>query len=134
MGRIALDTNILVRFLVKDDERQSRIVFKRFKKAEENNEILFIPLLMVLELIWVLDSVYDCSREEIINSIEKLTMMPIIEFEKLEIIHTLIKDGKSTSIDLPDLLISNSSIASGCEKMITFDKEASRYQLFELLK
>ncbi len=134
MGMIALDTNILVRFLVKDDEGQSRIVFKRFKKAEENNEILFIPLLVVLELVWVLDSVYDCSREEIVNSIEELTMMPIIQFEKLDIIHALIKDGKRTSIDLPDLLICNSSIASGCEKMITFDKEASRYQLFELLK
>jgi len=81
---IALDTNILVRLLVKDDDEQSRIVFKRFKKAEKNSEILFVPLLVVLELIWVLDSVYDCNREEIVNAIEKLTMMPIIRFEKLQ--------------------------------------------------
>ena len=89
---------------------------------------------MVLELIWVLDSVDDCSREEIVNAIEKLAMMPIIRFEKLEVIHELIKYGKSTSIDLSDLLICNSSIASGCKKIITFDKNASKYQLFELLK
>jgi len=44
----ALDTNILVRLLVKDDEDQSKIVFKRFKKAEKENEILFIPLLVTL--------------------------------------------------------------------------------------
>jgi len=131
---IALDTNILVRLLVKDDDEQSRIVFKRFKKAEKNSEILFVPLLVVLELIWVLDSVYDCNREEIVNAIEKLTMMPIIRFEKLEVIHELIKHGKSTSIELSDLLICNSSIASGCIKTITFDKDASKYQLFELLK
>jgi predicted nucleic-acid-binding protein len=131
---IALDTNILVRFLVKDDDEQSKIVFKRFKKAEKNNEILFIPLLVVLELVWVLDSVYDCSREEIVNAIDKLTMMPIIQFEKLEVIHELIKYGKSTSIELSDLLICNASIASGCERTITFDKDALKYQLFELLK
>ncbi|MCP5004451.1 MAG: type II toxin-antitoxin system VapC family toxin [Planctomycetes bacterium] len=130
----ALDTNILVRFLVKDDDEQSKIVFKRFKKAEKNNEILFIPLLVVLELIWVLDSVYDCGREEIVNAIDKLTMMPIIQFEKLEVIHELIKYGKSTSIELSDLLICNASIASGCERTITFDKDASKYQFFELLK
>ncbi len=131
---IALDTNILVRLLVKDDEDQSKIVFKRFKKAEKENETLFIPLLVTLELIWVLDSVYDCSRKEVINAIEKLTMMPIIRFEKLEVIHELIKCGKNTTMDLSDLLISNSSIASGCRKTITFDKDASKYQLFELLK
>lgn len=130
----ALDTNILIRLLVKDDEEQSKIVFRRFKKAEKNNEILFIPLLVALELIWVLDSVYDCSREEVVNAIEKLTMMPIIQFEKLEVIHELIKYGKSTTIDLSDLLISNFSIANGCRKTITFDKNASKYQLFELLK
>ncbi len=130
----ALDTNILVRLLVKDDESQSKIVFKRFKKAEKENETLFIPLLVALELIWVLDSVYDCSREEVVNAIEKLTMMPIIRFEKLEVIHELIKCGRSTTIDLSDLLISNSSITNGCIKTITFDKDASKYQLFELLK
>ena len=130
----ALDTNILVRLLVNDDEDQSKIVFKRFKKAEKDNEILFIPLLVALELIWVLDSVYDCSRKEVINAIEKLTMMPIIRFEKLEVIHELIKCGRSTTIDLSDLLISNSSNSSGCRKTITFDKDASKYQLFELLK
>ncbi len=130
---IALDTNILVRFLVKDDDEQSKIVFKRFKKAEKNNEILFIPLLVVLELIWVLVSVYDCSRDEVVNSIDKLTMMPLIRFEKLEVIHELIKYGKSTSLDLSDLLICSSSIASGCNRTITFDKDATKYQLFELL-
>lgn len=131
---IALDTNILVRLLIKDDKGQSEIVFNRFKKAENNNEILFISLLMVLELIWVLDSVYDCSREEVVNALEKLTMMPIIQFEKLEVIHELIKYGKNSLIDLSDLLICNSSIASGYKKVITFDKKASKYQLFELLK
>lgn len=131
---IALDTNILIRLLVKDDEEQSKIVFKRFKKAERNNEILFIPLLVVLELIWVLDSVYDCRREEIVNAIEKLTMMPIIQFEKLDVIHELIKHGKSTSVELSDLLICNSSMSSGCKRTITFDKNASKYQLFDLLK
>jgi predicted nucleic-acid-binding protein len=36
----SLDTNVLIRFLVKDDERQSGIVYKIFKQAELNNEVL----------------------------------------------------------------------------------------------
>ncbi len=80
---IALGTNILVRFLVKDDDMQPKIVF--------------------------------------------------IQFEKLEVIHELIKNGKSTSIELSDLLICNSSKASGCERTIAFDKDASKHHLFKLL-
>jgi len=61
----ALDTNVLIRFLVKDDVRQSGIVYKFFKHAELNNEVLYVPLLVVLEMIWVLESVYKISRHDI---------------------------------------------------------------------
>ena len=74
------------------------------------------------------------AAEKKLLTLEQLTMMPIIQFEKLDVIHDLIKYGKTSSIDLSVLLISNSSIASGCEKVVTFDKKALKYQLFELLK
>ena len=47
----ALDTNILVRFLVQDDVQQANKVIQLFTKAEQYNEPLFISLLVVLELI-----------------------------------------------------------------------------------
>ena len=56
---IALDTNVLVRFLVRDDEKQAQIVYARFKQAESAREVLFVSLLVVLETIWVLESAYD---------------------------------------------------------------------------
>ena len=40
----ALDTNVLVRFLVKDDEQQAKVVYMRFKEAETNKEVLFVPV------------------------------------------------------------------------------------------
>jgi predicted nucleic-acid-binding protein len=47
----ALDTNILVRFFVQDDVKQANKVIQLFTKAEQYNEPLFIPLLVVLEVI-----------------------------------------------------------------------------------
>ena len=38
----ALDTNVLIPFLVRDDERQAEAVYKIFKQAESDNELLFI--------------------------------------------------------------------------------------------
>ena len=58
---IALDTNVLVRFLVKDDEQQAELVRVLFMEAEQRKEPLLVPLLVVLELIWVLESVYEIS-------------------------------------------------------------------------
>jgi len=63
----AVDTNILVRFLTKDDAIQAQKVYELFKKAETKREPLFVSLLVVLELLWVLESVYSIPREEKVN-------------------------------------------------------------------
>ena len=76
-----IDTNILVRFLVGDDEKQAKKVYVMFKKAETEKKELFVPVLVVLELIWVLESAYGISRSEILDSIDSLLLMPIFKFE-----------------------------------------------------
>jgi predicted nucleic-acid-binding protein len=49
----------LIRFLVKDDEKQAQIAYQVFTQAEIKQDVLFVPLLVVLETIWVLQSVYE---------------------------------------------------------------------------
>ena len=129
-----IDTNILVRFLVADDESQAKTVYKIFKKAEANKEELFVPYVVVLELIWVLESVYEISRDDILDSISELLLMPIFEFEKLSALQAFISLAKKSKYDLSDLLIGISAKNYGCEKVITFDKKASKSSLFELAK
>ena len=76
-----IDTNILIRFLIGDDELQAKKVYNIFKKAESEKDELFVPLLVILELIWVLESVYAIHRTEILESMRELTLMPILKFE-----------------------------------------------------
>ena len=131
---IALDTNNIVRFLVRDDEKQAQAVYARFKQAESSRETLFVPLLVVLEIIWVLESAYDKSRQEILDSFEDLKKMPILEFEKDQVLQSLLADGKKGVADLSDLLIALTAQACGCGAGITFDKKASKLPFFQLLK
>jgi len=131
---IALDTNVIVRFLVRDDEKQAALVYARFKKAEASRERLFVPLLVVLELIWVLDSAYDMSREKILGSIADLRQMPILEFESDGVLEHLLSSAKGQKADLADLLIAHAAEAAGCEAALTFDKKASRFAFFRILK
>jgi len=129
-----IDTNILIRFLIGDDELQAKKVYKIFKKIEFEKNELFVPLLVILELIWVLESVYEISRTDIIESISELMLMPILKFEHQSALQQFTHAAQGNKYDLSDLLISHSAKSQGCESVITFDKKASMFTLFELAK
>lgn len=130
----AIDTNILIRFITKDNEYQSKLVYKLFKQAEQTEQKLFIPLLVVLEVIWVLQSIYEIPDLEIVKTLSDLLAMPVLLFESENTIQNFIDSASHTKFDLSDLLIAHSAYSSNCESIFTFDKKASKFEHFELLK
>jgi predicted nucleic-acid-binding protein len=130
----AIDTNILIRFLIGDDELQAKKVYTIFKTAESEKKELFVPLLVILEMVWVLESVYDIPRAEILDSINDLLLMPIFKFDQLSALQQFSHSVQGNTYDLSDLLIAHSAKTNGCETVITFDKKVSKFQLFELAK
>jgi len=129
----ALDTNLLVRFLIADDVKQAKKVRQLFKKAEKNKSELFVTLLVIIELIWVLESVYDIARKDIVAVINDMLEMPIFKFEHQSTLYEFTNTAKANKIDLSDLLISLSAKTLKCETTLTFDKKASKFEYFELL-
>jgi predicted nucleic-acid-binding protein len=130
----AIDTTILIRFLTGDDQAQSEKVYALFKKAESEKTELFVPLLIVLEMIWVLESVYEVSRTEILDAISDLLLMPVLKFDQHVFLQKLIRSAQANTFDLSDLLIAYAANTSGCEKVVTFDKDAAEFNFFELLR
>lgn len=131
---IAVDTNILVRFLVRDDEKQALTVYKRLKRAEQNRESLLVPLLVVLETVWVLKSAYRKSRDEILDALDDLRQMPVFVFERNDVLQAALAEGRTTKADIADLLIAHSARSSGGEAVLTLDKRAAVLPFFQLLK
>ena len=130
----ALDTNVLVRFLVRDDERQALAVYRMFTLAEQNRDSILISTPVLLETIWVLESAYDIGRGEILDALDDLMLMPILEFESQPAVRRFIREARDSKFDLPDLLIACSAHAAGCETVVTFDRRAARSHLFEMLR
>lgn len=130
---MALDTNVLVRFLVKDDDRQAATVYQLFKQSEEQQDVLFVPLLVVLETIWVLQSAYDVPDEGIVSAINQLLLMPVLKLEGHAAIQGFIASSREVKLDLADLLIAHSAKSSNCERVLTFDKKAAAFKYFKLL-
>lgn len=129
----ALDSNILIRFLVKDDERQAEIVYSLFKRAESEKDSFFVPLLFVLETIGVLESVYEVSLNDILDAFRELLSMPLLKFESQPAVQAFVSSAKEHPLDLSDLLIAQSAHHSGCEKVLTLDKQAAKSAILELV-
>ena len=129
----ALDTNVLVRFLVADDKAQAGRVRDAFEQAERTGDRFMVTSPVVLEMIWVLSAGYDFSREEVTRALELLSQMPILEFQDYDRILDLIRLAKTSKANLPDVLIGLIGRASGCETTLTFDKRLAATDLFEQL-
>ncbi len=62
---IAIDTNVIVRYIVKDDEEQSRIAASFLKRTANKNILILINNIVLCELVWVLNRGYDYSKLDI---------------------------------------------------------------------
>ena len=129
---MALDTNVLVRFLVADDEAQARAVYTLFKRAEDQRTPFFVSLPVVLELFWVLESAYERSRKETVAAVEGLLRLPVLKVEGEDVVRLVLEDARHTNCDLSDLLIGRVAAKAGCEGVLSFDKKACRHALFRL--
>ncbi|MCF8382867.1 MAG: PIN domain-containing protein [Chlorobium sp.] len=130
----ALDTNILVRFLVKDDKTQAERVYRLFREAEENGEAFLVPAPVVLELLWVLESAYAVSRNDLLDALEQLLLLPVIEFDRQPAVRAFVSDARKSRCDLADLFIAHYATQTcSSDTLLTFDKKAARSPLFTLL-
>jgi predicted nucleic-acid-binding protein len=129
----AIDTNVLVRFLVNDDRAQAEHVRQLFASAEQQREAFYVPLLVLLETIWVLESAYQIQRADLIETLGELLLMPVLQFEQREAVQAMLAVAGDTNLDLPDALIAQSALHMGCDSVLTFDQKAARSPGFELL-
>lgn len=131
---IGLDTNILVRFLTLDDLKQSQIIKNYFVKYQKENVLFFISNVVILELLYVLESVYDYERDDIVNAIQTLSKVHNFKFENNNLLREFIVTSKKENTELTDLFIGLISKNAGCNTTITFDRKSSKSKLFTLLK
>lgn len=130
----AIDTNVLVRFLVNDDKAQAQQVRTLLKTAEQQRAAYFVPLLVVLETIWVLESAYQIQRDDLLDALGDLLLMPVLQFEQREAVRKMVLYARDNAVDLSDALIAQSTRAQGCEAILTFDKKAARGDGFAPLR
>ena len=122
---IALDTNILVRMLVEDDPDQAEKVQKTIRWAEKQAVKLLVLSEVTIETVWVLESVYQCTREEIVRFLKKIIDTDTFVFPDFSVIMNAI-DFYKTKGDFADFIIVGQSRVQQAEQMLSFDKKLQK--------
>jgi predicted nucleic-acid-binding protein len=122
----ALDTNVLVRYLVQDDPAQSAAARALMQRCVAEGRTLFIPVTVSLELEWVLRSNFGLSKDAVVQTLSDLQAAAELSFEAeraLEVALLLYRDG---SADYADCLHTALALEAGELPLWTFDRVASK--------
>jgi len=122
---IALDTNVLVRMLIEDDEKRAREVKKLIESVEKKGQQIIILNEVLIETVWVLESVYECTREEIYRFLETLMRTSIFIFSEPQVMRNAIYQFKKGG-DFADLVIVMQALYHHAKKIFSFDKKLQK--------
>ncbi|MCQ8184410.1 PIN domain-containing protein [Parvularcula maris] len=130
---IGIDTNVLVRFLVQDDERQSEAA-SRFMEGLSSDRRGFLSSVVLVETSWVLERAYGASREDIASALQGLLAAREIVIESPSVVRAALRlFSSSRSVQFADAMIVETAKAAGADSVVTFDRKASREAAMTLL-
>ncbi len=127
---IGIDTNVLIRYLVGDDRKQS----ERASALLESHSKVYINQIVLCEMVWVLIGAYKFSKNAVIDTLEKILMTEAFEIETQQEIWDALSDYKTSPADFADCLIGRKNKANGCSSTFSFDKDLKTNRYFTLMK
>lgn len=127
---IGIDTNILIRYVVRDHPEQAekaKVIMKSFTPQHQG----FVNSIVLAEFIWVLERRYKYNRKLIHSFLEKLLPCRELEFEHSNAAWYATNFYLNSKADFADLFIGRINYHYGCSVTKTFDKKASNSREFE---
>lgn len=127
---IALDTNVLVRFLVSDDAAQARKAKALVDQLEDDEARAFVSDVVLCELVWVLTRSYQFERGEIAAALKQLALARQLRFDAVDNVLRAIAAYENGKGDFADYVIREHARAAGCDSVHTFDKKLLKEDMF----
>ena len=116
--RVVVDTNVLVRAVVRDDRAQARVAVKILTDAE----VIAVALPCLCEFVWVLRKVYGVDTGSVVAAVRAL-----VEASNVQVNRPAVEAGLSmleANGDFADGVIAYEGTWLGGETFVSFDKQA----------
>ena len=129
---IALDTNVLVRYMMQDDPKQSPRA-TRLIEALTGEAPGFVPVVTLVEVVWVLSGSYGLDRVQVSEALEGLLRSRELRLDRADLVTQALRRFSAGGADFADCLIGRLNQSRGCDLTATFDKSLKALPTVELL-
>ncbi len=127
---IGLDTNVIIRYLTRDDETQ----WQQATQLIQGDEPCFIANIVLCEMVWVLSGEpYKFGKDEILKTLEAMLQSPAFLFENRSAVYQALQRTNFGRADFSDYLIGALARQSGCSETATFDRKLKNEKGFRCL-
>ena len=130
----SLDTNILVRLLVRDDEAQTVLVASLLDRHVRRSESLWVSVTVMLELEWVLRSRYKFAKADVIRTLSSLLTTMELVFESEGALEQALASYDEGGADFGEYLHLALAQSEQALPFWTFDAKAAKAAGARLLK
>ncbi len=120
----ALDTNVLVRYVVQDDEAQLAAARRLIRKGVGEGRTLFVPVTVALEFEWVLRAGFGYSKDDVMEVLSSLFSAAELRFESERALEAALHLYREGAADFADCLHIALAAEAGELPLWTFDKRA----------
>jgi predicted nucleic-acid-binding protein len=131
---IGLDTNVLVRYIVRDDEKQSAAATRLIEARCTTDSPGRVSSIVLCELAWVLTRGYGYSRAMVGRVIRRILSVQELQAERPELAWQAVRLFEQGRVDFADFLIGLSNRENKAEVTYTFDTKAAESDLFQIVK
>ena len=122
----ALDTNVLVRYVVQDDEIQSAAARRLIRRCVADDQTLYVPVTVTLELEWVLRASFEYAKDEVMAVLASLFSAAELSFESEHALEVALQLYRNATADFGDCLHIALAAQAGESPLWTFDKRAAK--------
>ncbi len=124
-----VDTNVLLRYLVRDEPTQAA----RAARELERGERFLVGSIVLCELVWVLETGYGFSRRDVAVTLERILATAQFEIEAKDLALGALDDFRRSTADFSDCLLGRRNRAAGAAETVTFDRSLKGLEGFRLL-
>jgi predicted nucleic-acid-binding protein len=130
----ALDTNVLVRYVVQDDSGQFAAAKRLVSRCVAEGKSLFVPVTVALELEWVLRASFGYVKDDVLQVLSSLFSAAELTFEAERALEVALQLYREGSADFADCLHIALAAEAGEQPLWTFDKGAAKVIGAQLLR
>ena len=130
---IALDTNVLVRYLAQDDARQAALATRLIEKTLNPSNRGFVSLVTLIETVWVMESRYSADTPTVAGILDDLVQAASLQVQDAQAVRAASRRYAQGGVDLDDRLIV-SLAADRKAEVVTFDAKAAKRLGMQLLR